>query len=405
LEVVLCVVFIVASGKYISKIVSLFISSYPVEVYVKSRITILFILLSLLVAFLGTSPVYAERPVIRAVLFFSPTCPHCRVVMEHTLPPLVEKYDGQLDIIGIDVSDPLGQELYQATITAFNIPDDRLGVPTLVVGDIILVGSGEIPTELPGIIEQGLANGGIDWPDIPGLSKVLSTQPTILAQESGESNPLSGQPVFVSRSNDLLANHIAVIVLLGMIACVFSVGYNFIKGIEIGYIRWPNWIVPLLAVAGLGVASYLSYVEATHTLAICGPVGNCNSVQQSPYAHLFGVISIGFFGLVGYSAILIAWILADSSPLPWRRFFTIAIWGMGWFGVLFSIYLTFLEPFVIGATCIWCITSAIIMTSIFLASTNMAIRALAIPESITVQNEEDDSDEVEQKEIDLNPDA
>ena len=31
-------------------------------------------------------------------------------------------------------------------------------------------------------------------------------------------------------------------------------------------------------------------------------------------------------------------------------------------GTLFSIYLTFLEPFIIGATCAWCLTSSIIMT-------------------------------------------
>ena len=35
------------------------------------------------------------------------------------------------------------------------------------------------------------------------------------------------------------------------------------------------------------------------------------------------------------------------------------------FGILFSIYLTFLEPFVIGATCAWCVTSAILMTVLF----------------------------------------
>ena len=31
------------------------------------------------------------------------------------------------------------------------------------------------------------------------------------------------------------------------------------------------------------------------------------------------------------------------------------------FGMSFSIYLTFLEPFVIGATCMWCLSSAVIM--------------------------------------------
>ena len=38
-------------------------------------------------------------------------------------------------------------------------------------------------------------------------------------------------------------------------------------------------------------------------------------------------------------------------------------------GVLFSIYLTFLEPFVIGATCAWCLSSAVIMTLLLLLVT------------------------------------
>ena len=40
---------------------------------------------------------------------------------------------------------------------------------------------------------------------------------------------------------------------------------------------------------------------------------------------------------------------------------------MSAFGLIFSIYLTFLEPFVIGATCAWCLTSAILMTMVALA--------------------------------------
>jgi uncharacterized membrane protein len=35
----------------------------------------------------------------------------------------------------------------------------------------------------------------------------------------------------------------------------------------------------------------------------------------------------------------------------------------------FSIYLTFLEPFVIGASCAWCLTSALIATLLLLAAT------------------------------------
>jgi len=40
------------------------------------------------------------------------------------------------------------------------------------------------------------------------------------------------------------------------------------------------------------------------------------------------------------------------------------------FGVLFSIYLTFLEPFVIGATCMWCLSSAVIMTGLLWLAVN-----------------------------------
>jgi len=42
----------------------------------------------------------------------------------------------------------------------------------------------------------------------------------------------------------------------------------------------------------------------------------------------------------------------------------LARFGLAAGGTLFSIYLTFLEPFVIGATCAWCLTSAIIMTAL-----------------------------------------
>jgi uncharacterized membrane protein len=47
---------------------------------------------------------------------------------------------------------------------------------------------------------------------------------------------------------------------------------------------------------------------------------------------------------------------------------------MALLGTLFSIYLTFLEPFVIGATCIWCITSAIVITLLLWTTTGPALQ-------------------------------
>jgi uncharacterized membrane protein len=45
------------------------------------------------------------------------------------------------------------------------------------------------------------------------------------------------------------------------------------------------------------------------------------------------------------------------------------------FGTLFSVYLTFLEPFVIGATCIWCLSSAVVMTLLLWVVTDSVIQA------------------------------
>lgn len=43
-----------------------------------------------------------EIPVIRGVLFHSPTCSHCRTVITEVLPPLVQQYDEQLLIHHVD---------------------------------------------------------------------------------------------------------------------------------------------------------------------------------------------------------------------------------------------------------------------------------------------------------------
>ena len=42
--------------------------------------------------------------------------------------------------------------------------------------------------------------------------------------------------------------------------------------------------------------------------------------------------------------------------------------GMTTSGILFSIYLTFLEPFMIGASCLWCLSSAILMAALMYLS-------------------------------------
>jgi uncharacterized membrane protein/thiol-disulfide isomerase/thioredoxin len=368
-----------------------------------------------------------RAPVIRAVLFYSPTCGHCQKVVLEDLPPLFEKYGDQLQIIGIDISTEEGLELYLKYVELW----EREGVPALVIADVNLVGSLEIPEQFPGIIEKGLENGGIDWPDIPGLNEILNqiedqsappttevddlvdtpveslvsqtetkdpTDGTDLVEESSTSNVAKSQEGEVSTAStnldiafddeitvrdrfgqDIIANSIAVLVLLAMIISVIWILISVFRTSNFEKRDWSQ-AIPILSVLGLIVAGYLTFVEVTEVEAVCGPIGNCNSVQQSPYALLFGFLHIGILGLFGYLAILFGWVLKKFGPETWHDGLTILIWGMALFGVIFSIYLTYLEPFVIGATCMWCIASAIIITLQFWAASEPLRRMWMVPD-------------------------
>jgi len=176
----------------------------------------------------------------------------------------------------------------------------------------------------------------------------------------------------VDRFNqDRTGNSLSVVILLGMLASLVLRGFPpRVRGRP-----WPLWVVPALVLVGTGVAAYLSFIEVTHTEAVCGPVGDCNTVNQSEYATLFGILPVGVLGLLGYASILVLWILGRWGPGRMKGPADLALWGAAVFGILFSVYLTFLEPFVIGATCAWCLSSAVIMTLLLWATAPMAARA------------------------------
>lgn len=371
------------------------------------RLSITLILLLVLTGFALSGIVLADdAPVVHAVLFYSPTCPHCHEVITNSLPPIVDKYGDQLQIVLINVDTEGGQQLYRSAMAWVPLPAQVTGVPLMIVGREYLYGSIEIPARLPGIVAAGLAAGGIDWPAMPGMEAVVAQieaqqaqaetdvaepapavedqQPAVEDQQPAvePETTIAPEPVAVAVTDpadiaaatdltlaerlalDPTANAIAILVLALMLVSLIVVAISWLRQgpAPASAQGWQIWIVPVLALIGLGVAAYLAFVETTETAAVCGPVGDCNAVQQSQYARLFGV-PIGVLGVAGYLAILIVW--------AWQRFNPAAAQRTRWilpalalFGVVFNIYLTFLEPFVIGAVCMWCITSALIMTAL-----------------------------------------
>ena len=370
-----------------------------------SQLTLLWIAFSLL-----PSPGAAQQPAVRAIIFYSPTCPHCQQVLTVDLPPLVERYGDQLNILAVNVSTEGGSALFENAVTRYGITN--LGVPALVVGDHFLIGAVEIPERFPILVEQYLAQGGVDWPDIPGLREAIAAIPTqtapaetptsssnaapskaptqgVIPKSTAPSKPSeAAKPTDVilaqatlpsglilpeehslglleKLQRDLAGNTVAILLLIGMIAVVVRAVPHLKADPPAAAPAWHAWLFPLLIAIGLLAAGYLAYVETQQVEAVCGPVGDCNTVQQSSYARLFGMLPIGVLGMLGYLAILVAWLVKMFGDEKYRPLARLALLGLTLFGTLFSIYLTFLEPFVIGATCAWCLTSAVVMTTLF----------------------------------------
>jgi uncharacterized membrane protein len=111
----------------------------------------------------------------------------------------------------------------------------------------------------------------------------------------------------------------------------------------------------VLAVIGLGVASYLTYTHYAGIKVACSFGGQCETVQASVYSKLAGV-PVALIGLIGYIAILAALFV------PVNESTRLVLVGLTVAGFGFSAYLTYRELFSIHAICQWCVGSAVIMT-------------------------------------------
>lgn len=130
--------------------------------------------------------------------------------------------------------------------------------------------------------------------------------------------------------------------------------------------RLAPWVTLALSLAGIAVSAYLTWVHYEEDALVCG-LGDCTLVQNSEYATLMGV-PIAILGLLMYLAILGLAALRLLRPVFADRA-TAAIFGVSLAGLLYSLYLTYVEIWVIEAICQWCVVSAIITALIFAVET------------------------------------
>ncbi len=124
-------------------------------------------------------------------------------------------------------------------------------------------------------------------------------------------------------------------------------------------------MIILAALAGLFASSYLLYTYSTGTDLKCGALlHGCDTVRVSKWASFYG-IPTPFFGVVFYLSILVLGIFRAYAPEAklWPARAMMVLFAVAGFAE--SVFLTYIQRFVIEQFCSWCLVSAVSASLIF----------------------------------------
>ena len=132
-------------------------------------------------------------------------------------------------------------------------------------------------------------------------------------------------------------------------------------------------VIIFLAIVGSLVASYLIYLHYSPSDSSFCNINeqlNCDVVNKSPYSEFLGV-PVAIIGLAGYLAFIVIgtcfltgydWSKIHNKLRPKHLNWLLMVFAI--IGIAFSLYLAYIEEFVLHTWCIMCIASLLIITSL-----------------------------------------
>jgi uncharacterized membrane protein len=123
----------------------------------------------------------------------------------------------------------------------------------------------------------------------------------------------------------------------------------------------------LLALGGQFVSAYLWLYKLGYIGTLACGTGGCETVQLSPQSQFLGV-EVALIGLVGYVVLFALAMLSLQPRHAGRSWPFLLLLGLATGAVVFTAYLKYLEFFVIGAVCRWCVVSAVIIALLFVVT-------------------------------------
>jgi len=123
-----------------------------------------------------------------------------------------------------------------------------------------------------------------------------------------------------------------------------------------------NKLLLVIAVLGLAVSGYLLFAYQTTGPMVCLSEHGCEAVRASRFAVIFG-LPVPLYGVLYYFGLGVLAALWNPAEARRLRLPLRAVTGAGVAG---SMWLTYLEAFVIKAWCSWCVISAVLAVMAFL---------------------------------------
>lgn len=122
-----------------------------------------------------------------------------------------------------------------------------------------------------------------------------------------------------------------------------------------------------VALAGVILAGYLTWVHFDDAALVCVAGGGCETVQESAYAEIVGV-PVAALGLGAYALVLglVGW----DTPTARLGAAMLALVGL-----VFSMYLLALQLFVIDAICAWCLVNDVVVAPLLAVLTAVRLRS------------------------------
>jgi uncharacterized membrane protein len=136
--------------------------------------------------------------------------------------------------------------------------------------------------------------------------------------------------------------------------------------------KWLGRASYAFVIVGLVVALYMTIYKITGINAMCGSSGGCATVTASRYSVING-IDVPQIGVVGNLALL-AILYFENRISFLQKNGTLVFFAFALAGFAFTLWLIYLEIFVLKAFCPFCVTAQSMMILTFITAVVRLIR-------------------------------